>query len=377
MPSLSVCRIPDVYISKEIIQRGDLASSSPSERSQHVARALRAPTDKLAYRYRWFPSSRFLEDYWLHRSWKWARPMRIVGVSLNPEYLKGASPPLRPPTPPTCFTSRPVRHSLHTDFNWDALRRQHVHSPQFVVFLRSNLVKQALSAVTGKELKRRCGSANLRESSACSTASLQRPFHVAVATLADELALWSQRYRYFMRFVWHELPAVQERIAARAADALRPPRPTIVYYEQLQSDLGNTISNAIASVTGRYFSYEEQEQLERHLLTPSPSTWWAGGWRKRTSDDLSTVVENFDYLVQLLSDDAHEAVCSLVREMLLETRHRVFTMDAASLTAVYNCAQRLRGEQTTVGVRDFFEGGDEEDEDALLRTVLAAEDPAA
>lgn len=247
-----------------------------------------------------------------------------------------------------------------------------MHDPQFVVFLRSNLVKQALSAVTGKELKRRCGSANLRESSACATAS-QRPFHVAVATLADELALWSQRYRFFMRFMWHELPAVQEKVASRAVGTLRLPRPTIVYYEQLQSDLGNTISNAIASATGRYFSFEEQEQLERHLLTPS--TWWAGGWRKRTSDDLSAVVENFEYLVQLLSDETHESVCSLVREMLLETRHRVFSMDAGSLTAVFNCAQRLRGIQTRVSIRDFFEGGDE-DEDALLRTVLAAEDAA-
>lgn len=251
-----------------------------------------------------------------------------------------------------------------------------MHDPQFIVFLRSNLVKQALSAITGKELKRRCGSANLRESSACSTASLQRPFHVAVTTLADELALWSQRYRYFMRFMWHELPAVQDKVASRAVDAARPPRPTVVYYEQLQSDLGNTISSAIASATGRYFSYEEQEQLERHLLTPSPSTWWAGGWRKRTSDDLSSVVENFDYLVQLLSDEKHESVCSLVREMLLETRYRVFAMDAGSLTAVFNCAQRLRGVQTRVGVRDFFDGGDE-DADALLGTVLTAEDPAA
>jgi hypothetical protein len=366
-----------VYISKEIIQRGDLAVFSPSERSQHVARALRAPTDKLAYKRHWLPSSRFLEDYWLHRSWKWARPMRVVGVSVNPEYLTGASPRLCPPPHRVCVrppspAARSHRCPTLTDVNWDALRRQHVHDPQFIVFLRSNLVKQALSAVTGKELKRRCGSANLRESSACATAS-QRPFHVAVATLADELALWSQRYRFFMRFMWHELPAVQEKVASRAVGALRPPRPTVVYYEQLQSDLGNAVSNALAAATGHHFSFEEQEQLERHLLTPS--TWWAGGWRKRTSDDLSAVVENFEYLVQLLSDETHESVCSLVREMLLETRYRVFSMDAGSLTAVFNCAQRLRGVQTRLSIRDFFEGGDE-DADALLRTQLAAEDAA-
>lgn len=81
-------RIPDVYISKEIIQRNDLPNYSIEQRAQHVATALKRPTDKLTYKKNWIPSGRFFEDYIFHRTWKWMRSLTSIGVSINPEYLK-------------------------------------------------------------------------------------------------------------------------------------------------------------------------------------------------------------------------------------------------------------------------------------------------
>lgn len=80
-----------MYISKEIVQRDDLSKYSLKKRVDHVVRSTSVPTDKLSQSRSYYPSTRALEDYWLHNSGKPWRSLRAMGCSVNPEYLKGMS----------------------------------------------------------------------------------------------------------------------------------------------------------------------------------------------------------------------------------------------------------------------------------------------
>jgi hypothetical protein len=71
---------------KEIVQGGDGVLVETSEVWYHLRRAIMQPTDKLARMSSWFPSGRFIEDYWLHPSFKALHGQHILGFTLNPEH---------------------------------------------------------------------------------------------------------------------------------------------------------------------------------------------------------------------------------------------------------------------------------------------------
>jgi len=83
--------IPTIYISKEIIQRNDNNTYTIQQKEQHISTSLMIPTDKLSrdskYMFRY--SSRFIEDYIYHKTWKIFNRMDIIGCTVNPEYCSG------------------------------------------------------------------------------------------------------------------------------------------------------------------------------------------------------------------------------------------------------------------------------------------------
>lgn len=80
--------IPSVYISKEIMQQSDVGKYTPREVEDHLIRALRRPTDKLARRDSWLPSGRFNVDY--IQPWKFLHKLDIIGFTLNPLHCSDA-----------------------------------------------------------------------------------------------------------------------------------------------------------------------------------------------------------------------------------------------------------------------------------------------
>lgn len=80
---------PRTYISKEIIQSGDKLLYTEQEKARHLAKALSKPTDKISSIGNFLPSGRFVEDYLVHRTWKWSTALQAVGFTLNTEHCPG------------------------------------------------------------------------------------------------------------------------------------------------------------------------------------------------------------------------------------------------------------------------------------------------
>jgi hypothetical protein len=89
VPSDGHHRIPDVYVSKEIVQRGDLAIFTQTQIESHLASAIKAPTDKISNSRGYFPTYRFLHDYFLHENMKIFSHLQYSGFTVNPEFTTG------------------------------------------------------------------------------------------------------------------------------------------------------------------------------------------------------------------------------------------------------------------------------------------------
>lgn len=82
-------RHSELYISKEIVQSGDTRKFSKVEVEEHLARALKKPTDKLSNSHNFMPTGRFWDDYIRHETRKWLHRLAAVGFTLNPEHCAG------------------------------------------------------------------------------------------------------------------------------------------------------------------------------------------------------------------------------------------------------------------------------------------------
>jgi len=87
--------MPDVFISKEIVQRHDMDSiqydndvdvgNFAMDVQQHLNNALIKPRSKFSFRHRILPDSRYMEDYLFHPE-KYLYGVKYTGFSLNPEH---------------------------------------------------------------------------------------------------------------------------------------------------------------------------------------------------------------------------------------------------------------------------------------------------
>jgi len=282
--------LPTVFISKEIIQRGDKERFGLAEMEAHLIRALNAPTGKLSSAKDYLPTGRFFEDYLVHKSFKVLRSLQVVGFTLNPEHVVGLD----------------WRHVL-----------QAVPSARLVLLIRSNTIKSALSGYRGKQTSSLCGSSNMRWSNANCTP----PAFVewSPSEFAQQVAHWQYRYDSFVNFVKSD--ATLSRMPVR-----------IVYYEALQANLyesldeffaaleANNTSQKIArspSFSSSSSSSSSLLPLQKILSKISPQS----GWLKRTSDDLSSILTYYDEIEAALQRDN----CTCFLEQLRSQAGKVFS----------------------------------------------------
>jgi len=153
------CRIPFVYISKEICARNNLNGSHSQVISNvdvnfliaslwwkqllslHLVRALQKPADKYSSRNNVLPSYRFYRDY--YKLGKYLQPLDVIGFSINPEVVPGRSIVLPQ------ILIRTNHRPFTLEMNWteivsasSALSDRRVF---FVILYRSNIVKTAFS----------------------------------------------------------------------------------------------------------------------------------------------------------------------------------------------------------------------------------------
>jgi hypothetical protein len=97
--------------------------------------ALQKPTGKMSSVNRWSPDGRFVEDYLLHKSLKFLQRLDIVGFSVNPEHCYG--------------------------INWTTIITA-VPNIKIIKFMRTNMIKTAVSSYRGKQMHSLCGVSNIK-----------------------------------------------------------------------------------------------------------------------------------------------------------------------------------------------------------------------
>ena len=287
--------IPTVFISKEIVQRGDRSVFGVSDMEQHLAHALQRPTGKLSSVGDFLPTGRFFEDYLLHKSMKPLQTLRVVGFTVNPEHCK--------------------------DVQWRRIQEA-VPQLRMVALVRSNVIKSALSGYRGKQTQTLCGSANLRLSTLYNC-TLPATVDWTLADFTREVTAWQDRYDEFAKVV-HRISAL-ERVAV-----------TPVYYEDMQLNIENTFTFLFKSIG---IPEDEAIALSKSKVATSSQT----GWLKRTSDDLRVILPQFAKIEQAL--ELGHCVCLL--EQLRSKKATVFSP----------CTERfdeIRGECSR---KIVFEGG--------------------
>lgn len=130
--------IPNVYISKEIIQHKDVGRYSTREIEDHLITALTKPTGKLSDRYSILPGSRMFKDYYFHESLKIFNGLKVLGVSINLEHAE--------------------------NIDWSRICNI-VPNLTILVLYRINMIKSAISGFNGKVLHSSCGVNNIYKAS--------------------------------------------------------------------------------------------------------------------------------------------------------------------------------------------------------------------
>jgi LPS sulfotransferase NodH len=272
--------VPELYISKEIIQRAELPHFNGQEKTDFVRKALLYPSGKLATSRGWLPTSRFLEDYVFHSTWKIFRRLDHIGFSLNPEFCKG--------------------------INWKTVTHG-IKDVKVIIFERSNLAKSAVSAYRGLQTKQLCGTANLRSDSTC--------------TIPSELNINSTEYINSMQY-WHERYAQFHHYLRE--DPVLPSLPTLrVFYEDMQADpegvmqqirdflaakkpfngVGKGAEWSTSGTQASPAAAAAAAAKAAEAVAAAAALTAANGrsWVKRSSDDLSGVLVDFKHINDTLS----------------------------------------------------------------------------
>jgi hypothetical protein len=128
--------IPNIYISKEIIQHKDVVKYSNRDVEDHMITALTKPTGKISDSRSILPGSRMFKDYYFHKSLKIFSDLKVLGVSINLEHVE--------------------------NINWLRIRN-FVPNLTMVVLYRINIIKSAISGFSGQLLHSSCGVSNIRK----------------------------------------------------------------------------------------------------------------------------------------------------------------------------------------------------------------------
>ena len=118
------------------------------EVEEHLARALKKPTDKLSNSHNFKPTGRFWEDYIMHETRKWLHRLAVVGFTLNPEHCSGVV--LAVLTIKRNAMARSLfHHFMYTRFleiDWGRIiPKEKFGNTKLIIYGRSNIVKTAIS----------------------------------------------------------------------------------------------------------------------------------------------------------------------------------------------------------------------------------------
>ena len=299
-----------VYISKEIIQRHDIDKMRyhvSNQDTKYVEKflkdALIYPTDKFSNvpssRYHsltglpLLPSGRYYEDY--ISNYKFMRVLDIVGYSINPEHLKNLN---------IDWLNIISHGSSSSGSNWN-------RKIKFIVLIRNNVVKMALSGIRGRWSKERCRSSNTRH-----IANNNGRNQSILGTIYDPSS--NQNCTLPKKFVWNkqeflnDIKKVQQRNRELLAlHRMLSPHSSILYYEDLQRNPYGSLMSALnrdRHLPSRRVEKEIADHAKFYLESiddTSISTSdgknnsigiYRDKWKKRTGENLREHIENFDEL---------------------------------------------------------------------------------
>lgn len=278
--------IPSVYISKEIIQRSDRDRFSTQEMEDHLIRALRYPMGKLSDTRRILPSGRYFEDFLFHKTLKVFRSLNVIGFTVNPEHCKF--------------------------INWDKVITS-TSNVKIVVLRRRNVIKSAISGHLGQKMKYHCGVSNLkaigtikkilRLSSQESVCDVPDIVEWSAQDFVKHVSRWRQRYSEFDQFVNR---LINLDISHSFSPDIHESRPTRLrwaetYYESLQQDLRSEIMRVFREIS-----------LDTSIVSFLGFDT-NGGWKKRTSDDLQSILLHFKTINHSLATNG----CTCLQHQLI------------------------------------------------------------
>jgi len=227
--------IPNVYISKEIIQRSDVLLYNSKEQEKFLIDALNEPKGKISDKNKMIPSNRYFQDYYFHNTFKLFRKMDVLGFTLNPEHSK--------------------------NINWQNIYVYN-NKVRVIVLRRGNIVKTALSGYSGKENKIKCGESNIRANS--NNNCILTKINLTAYEFALEIKKWQERFENFDNFI-NNLPF----------------QKATLYYEQLQQNFDSHIHRVFNEIgIGKVIS---NKKIESKSI-----------WMKRNPDDLRQLLSNYD-----------------------------------------------------------------------------------
>jgi hypothetical protein len=313
-----------VFLSKEIIQSGDIPLDGPQEIHKtslvdvesFLASALQRPMGKFKRRHMVFPGGRFFHDYF--QSFKFLRPLKAVGFSLNPEHLRGLSVDWSHVLPtPTSRGEGPGNNIV------------------LVHLERTNVVKMVISKHRGDIIHQSGCENNFYSSSSLGNAATdvdeetrQCVARGALYSPADLIVNWSlAEFALRMNEATQRIAYLRETVGAcslsgmgvGAGDPVTQVHVEKVAYEELQLDAEGVMVRLGAAlhlpslVTGM-LSTDGQDQ----------NTSSRGRTQKRTTESLrgrAVSMEVFDTIVQALEPSPS---CACVLRQLTSSSPEVF-----------------------------------------------------
>eukprot|EP01032_Pedospumella_encystans_P011044 gene11044-12876_t len=238
---------------------------SKVEVEEHLARALKKPTDKLSNSHNFKPTGRFWEDYIMHETRKWLHRLAVVGFTLNPEHC--------------------------SEIDWGRIiPKEKFGNTKLIIYGRSNIVKTAISAARGEDLKRVCGLANMKKGR--SDCVLPDTHAVSLGTLLNRTIAWQHRQDAFYNYIAHE-PTLSQL------------PQLLVSYEELLADTKTTMQRVEEFLTNKppetdISSLENSEYGE------------SSGWIKRSPDDLSLLLHN----IHAINHELRHPACASFKKQL-------------------------------------------------------------
>lgn len=268
-----------------------------------------------------FPSGRFRDDYIF--SGKFLSPLNTVGFSVNPEHCNS------------------VRWS-HVFANIPMAKLS------VILYYRTNVVKMAVSAHVGQQVKARCGSANLRSGHKCegvnstsySTSNTNMVSSSATGPVQQvdwfpgefchRFNQWSTRQAKFFKTVHDSvLPAMRtghehDQLQETYAPHVRGLHG--VSYEELQLDFNSTGQ----SVLTRLQQLTQQPTFSEVSSSASNTKEVKSEWVKRNSEDLSLILTHYSAILKRTQDPS----CNALRSQLTSVVPEIFPLQHIDIT---NC----------------------------------------